>query len=59
MTVLVYHYVCPAKYRRAVIDPKEDEIIKDICIEIEKRCFFLEIGTDKDQVHFLIQSEPT
>jgi putative transposase len=61
VTVLVYHYVCPAKYRRAVIDPKVDEIIKEICLEIEKRyeIKFLEIGTDKDHVHFLIQSVPT
>ena len=61
VTVLIYHYVCPAKYRRAVIDPKVDEIIKEICLEIEKRyeIKFLEIGTDKDHVHFLIQSVPT
>jgi putative transposase len=61
VTVLIYHYVCPAKYRRAVIDPKVEEIIKDICIEIEKRyeIRFLEIGTDKDHVHLLIQSVPT
>lgn len=60
MTVLIYHYVCPAKYRRAVIDAKVDEIIKEVCIEIEKRyeVRFLEIGTDKDHVHFLIQSVP-
>jgi REP element-mobilizing transposase RayT len=61
VTVLIYHYVCPAKYRRAIIDPKVDEIIKEICLEIEKRyeIKFLEIGTDKDHVHFLIQSVPT
>ena len=61
VTVLIYHYVCSAKYRRAIIDPKVDEIIKEICLEIEKRyeIKFLEIGTDKDHVHFLIQSVPT
>jgi putative transposase len=61
VTVLIYHYVCPAKYRRAVINPKVEEIIKEICLEIEKRyeIKFLEIGTDKDHVHFLIQSVPT
>jgi len=61
VTVLIYHYVCPAKYRRAVIDPKVDGIIKEICLEIEKRyeIKFLEIGTDKEHVHFLIQSVPT
>ena len=38
-----------------------DEVMKDVCIEIEKRyqMKFLEIGTDKDHVHFLVQSVPT
>ena len=32
-----------------------------MCLEIEKRyqVRFLEIGTDKDHVHFLVQSVPT
>jgi putative transposase len=60
VSVLIYHYVCPARYRRAVIDKEVDEIIKVTCLEIEKRyeIQFLEIGTDKDHVHFLIQSIP-
>ena len=34
--------------------------MRNICLEIEKRyeIHFLEIGTDKDHVHFLIQSVP-
>lgn len=61
VTVLLYHLVCPAKYRRVVISEKVDMVIKDTCLEIEKRydVHFLEIGTDKDHVHFLIQSVPT
>ena len=61
VTVLMYHFVCPAKYRRVVIDEKVDRVIKETCQEIEKRyeIRFLEIGTDKDHVHFLIQSVPT
>ena len=61
VTVLLYHLVLPAKYRRAVIDEQVDEVMKDVCLEIEKRyqVRFLEIGTDKDHVHFLIQSVPT
>ncbi len=57
----MYHIVFPAKYRRAVIDENVDREIKEACIEIEKRyeIKFLEIGTDKDHVHFLIQSVPT
>jgi REP element-mobilizing transposase RayT len=36
-------------------------MLKDVCIEIEERyqVKFLEIGTDKDHVHFLVQSVPT
>jgi REP element-mobilizing transposase RayT len=60
VSVLLYHYVCPAKYRRVVIDKKVDEIIKKTCLEITKRyeIKFIEIGTDRDHVHFLIQSIP-
>jgi len=37
-----------------------DQVIKETCVEIEKRyeIHFLEIGTDKDHIHFLIQSVP-
>ncbi len=61
VSVLLYHYVCPAKYRKVVIDEKVDEILKETCLEIAKRyqMEFIEIGTDKDHVHFLIQSVPT
>ncbi len=61
VSVLLYHYVCPAKYRKVVIDQKVDEILKETCLEIAKRyqMEFIEIGTDKDHVHFLIQSVPT
>ena len=60
VTVLLYHLVCPAKYRRVVFDQAVDDCIKTTCLEIAKRyeIHFLEIGTDKDHVHFLIQSVP-
>jgi REP element-mobilizing transposase RayT len=53
--------VFPAKYRRVVFDKTVDEILKEICIKIEERyqIKFLEIGTDKDHVHLLVQSIPT
>ena len=37
-----------------------DTTLKEICLELSKRyeIHFLEIGTDKDHVHFLIQSVP-
>jgi REP element-mobilizing transposase RayT len=40
------------------IDDTVDKLIKDICLEIEQRyeVHFVEIGTDKDHVHFLVQS---
>jgi REP element-mobilizing transposase RayT len=56
----MYHIVCPAKYRRAVITKDVDEKLKEICKGIEERyeIQFLEIGTEKDHVHFLVQSVP-
>ena len=60
VTVLLYHLVFPAKYRKAVFDERVDHELRNICLEIEKRyeVKFLEIGIDKDHVHFLIQSVP-
>ena len=61
VTVLMYHLVFPAKYRRVVFDEDVDQVLKLVCLEIERRyeLKFLEIGTDKDHVHFLVQSVPT
>ena len=60
VTVLLYHLVFPAKYRRAVFDDSVEEELRAVCLEIELRyeIKFLEIGTDKDHVHFLVQSVP-
>ena len=57
----MYHIVCPAKYRRAVFSADVDAKLKEVCDEIQKRyeITFLEIGTDDDHVHFLVQSVPT
>lgn len=61
VSILLYHFVCPAKYRRVVFDSHVDEVLKEVCLEIAKRyqIEFIEIGTDKNYVHFLIQSVPT
>jgi REP element-mobilizing transposase RayT len=61
ISVLIYHIVCPAKYRKVIFSAEVDQTIKDICLEIADRyeIHFLEIGTDKDHMHFLIQSVPT
>ena len=58
VSVLLYHLVCSAKYRKVIFDKAVDEQLKSTCLEISKRyeIVFLEIGTDKDHVHFLIQS---
>jgi len=61
ISVLLYHIVCPAKYRRVVFEQHVNNELKDICLEISNRyeSHFLEIGTDEDHVHFLVQSVPT
>lgn len=60
VTVLLYHLVFPSKYRRVVFDDQVESVLRDVCLEIEKRyeIKFLEIGVDKDHVHFLVQSVP-
>jgi len=60
VSVLLYHIGCPAKYRRAVFSAEVDAKLKQVCYEIQKRyeIQFLEIGVDKDDVHFLVQSVP-
>ena len=61
VSVLMYHLVCAAKYRRVVMSKHVDEVLRRACVEIEKRweIRFLEIGLDRDHTHFLIQSVPT
>jgi putative transposase len=60
VSVLLYHFVCPAKYRRAVIDDKVGQVLKEVCLDIADRyeIEFLEIRTDKDHAHFQAQSVP-
>jgi len=61
VSLLLYHVVCPTKYRRAVIDPEVDVVLKSVCFDISNRyeISFVEIGADRDHVHFLVQSVPT
>ncbi len=60
-TLLLYHLVFPTKYRKMVLTKSVDITLKNICVEISERyeIKFLEVGTDDDHVHFLIQSVPT
>ncbi len=59
-TVLLYHLVFPAKYRRKVFTKGIVDTLVNVCIEISERCEinFVEIGNDEDHVHFLIQVMP-
>ena len=59
-TLLVYHIVCPAKYRRKVITQAVENTLKEVCMGIAERheIHFVEIGADEDHVHFLVQSVP-
>ena len=59
-TLLLYHLVCPVKYRKDVITPEVEKTLKEVCLEISLRyeIHFVEIGSDLDHVHFLIQTVP-
>jgi len=59
-TLLLYHIVCPAKYRRKVFTEAVEQTLTDVCMSIQERyeMHFVEIGTDEDHVHFLVQSVP-
>lgn len=61
VSVLLYHYVCPAKYRKVIFDPRVDEVVVQTCKEIAQRYDInvLEVGSDRDHIHFLLQSVPT
>ena len=61
VSVLLYHYVCPAKYRRKIFTETLDQVLSEVCVEISERyeINFVEIDSDTDHVHFLIQSVPT
>ena len=59
-TLLLYHLVFPAKYRREVFTGEVEESLKSVCVGISLRyeINFLEIGLEADHVHFLVQSVP-
>ena len=55
-----YHIVSPVKYRKALIDEQEAEIIKETASGIaERNAIEVEaIGCDKDHIHFLCGAHP-
>lgn len=58
---LLYHIVTPTKYRRMALTEVVEGSLRQICEGIELRwdwIRFLEVGTDGDHVHYLVQSTP-
>lgn len=50
VTVLLYHLVFSAKYRKIVFDAGVESVISEVCLEIE---------SDEEHIHFLVESVPT
>ena len=61
VSLMLYHVVCPAKYRREIFTQDVENTLTEICLGIQERyeIRYVEIGADEDHVHFLIQSVPT
>ena len=59
-SLLIFHLVCPIKYRRKIFTSENEATLKSICLELGTRYEyqFLEIGLDEDHAHFLIQTVP-
>ena len=57
---MLYHVVCPAKYRQKVFTDSVEKTLREVCAEIGQRyeMHFVEIGMDEDHAHFLVQSVP-
>lgn len=51
--MLEFHFVRIDNYMRAVFDNVIDEILREVCLEIEKKYeeYLLEIWTDKNHVN--------
>ena len=59
-SVLMDHLVGAAKYRRVVMSEPVDEVLRQACLEIEKRgeIRFLEIGLARSRLNVNVQSKP-
>jgi REP element-mobilizing transposase RayT len=59
-SLLLYHLVFPAKYRKKVFTTEVEHTLVEVCEDISKRyeINFVEIGNDLDHIHFLVQSVP-
>jgi REP element-mobilizing transposase RayT len=45
VTVLLYHLVCVAKYRRVIVDESVDKALRDICLEIRHDLYRITSGS--------------
>ena len=56
----MYHLVCAVKYRRGVLTETVTDTIVNVCMEITEKygIEFIEIGTDVNHIHYLIQTLP-
>ena len=59
-TILMYHLVCAIKYRRDVLTREVTNTIVNVCLDITDKydIEFIEIGTDINHIHYLIQAPP-
>lgn len=59
-SLLLYHIVCPAKYRRSVFTNAVERTLQETRLRIGERyeMHFVEIGTDQTHVHFRVQNVP-
>ena len=59
-TNLVYHLVCVVKYRRDVLTETVTNTIVNVCLDLQEKYHiqFIEIGTDINHIHYLIQAPP-
>ncbi len=54
VSVLLYHLVTPAKYRKVTFTAEVDKKLKEISLRYEIE--FLEIGAIEDHICFLVKS---
>ena len=56
----MYHLVCAIKYRRDVLTEEVTDTIVNVCLEITEKygIEFIEIGTDVNHIHYLLQAPP-
>lgn len=59
-TNLVYHLVCVVKYRKNVLTDDVTNTIVNVCLDIQEKhgISFIEIGTDINHIHYLLQAQP-